>query len=195
MMILKRSLFFTIVFAWVAVAPSVVVAQTGEDAGGRWNAQRANDWYARQPWLVGANYIPSDAINQFEMFQSETFDPAINDHELGLAEGIGMNTMRVFLQDQLWTSDPEGFSKRLDTFLAIAAKHHIRPILVLFDSCWDPRPKLGPQHPPIPGVHSSGWVQSPGVVELADKSYYPKLRDYVKGVVGRFGKDDRILAW
>ena len=161
----------------------------------RWTEQQANDWYAKQPWMVGANYVPSNAINELEMFQAATFDPGTNDRELGLAEGIGMNTMRVFLQDQLWTQDPEGFSKRLDTFLSIAAKHHIRPVLVLFDSCWESNPKLGPQHPPIPGVHNSGWVQSPGRVELMDKSYYPKLQAYVEGVVGRFGKDDRVLAW
>ncbi len=165
------------------------------EARARWTPAEANAWYARQPWLVGANYIPSDAINEFEMFQATTFNPALNDKELGMAEGIGMNTMRVFLQDQLWTEDPQGFTKRLDAFLAIAAKHHIRPILVLFDSCWEPDPKLGPQHPPIPGVHNSGWVQSPGAKELSDPSYQPKLEAYVKGVVGAFAKDDRVLAW
>jgi len=161
----------------------------------RWSAATANAWYAKQPWLVGANYVPSDAINQLEMFQAATFNPALNDRELGWAESIGMNTMRVFLQDQLWQQDPEGFTKRLDTFLTIAAKHHIRPILVLFDSCWEPDPKLGPQHPPIPGVHNSGWVQSPGAKELSDPSYEPKLEAYVKGVVGAFANDDRVLAW
>ncbi len=161
----------------------------------RWTEQRAAAWYAAQPWLVGANYVPSDAINQLEMFQPETFNPALNDKELGLAESAGMNTARVFLQDQLWTSDPEGFKKRLDAFLTIAAKHHIRPMLVLFDSCWDPNPKLGPQHPPIPGVHNSGWVQSPGFKGITDPAYKPKLEAYVKGVVGAFAKDDRILAW
>jgi hypothetical protein len=65
----------------------------------------------------------------------------------------------------------------------------------LFDSCWDPLPKLGPQHPPIPGVHNSGWVQSPGAKELADPAYEPKLKAYVEGVVGAFGKDDRVLGW
>src|SRR5258708_3694807 len=93
----------------------------------RWSEKQANDWYATQPWLVGANFIPSDAINELEMFQTATFNPALIDKELGLGESIGMNTMRVFLQDQLWTQDPEGFMKRLDTFLTIAAKHHIRP--------------------------------------------------------------------
>lgn len=161
----------------------------------RWTEKQANDWYAKQPWLVGANYVPSDAINELEMFQAATFNPALNDKELGLGESIGMNTMRVFLQDQLWQQDPEGFKKRLDTFLSIAAKHHIRPLLVLFDSCWETDPHLGPQHPPIPGVHNSGWVQSPGKRELLDRSYEPKLKAYVEGVVGAFANDDRILGW
>ncbi|HTH53014.1 MAG TPA: cellulase family glycosylhydrolase [Edaphobacter sp.] len=165
------------------------------DSTGRWTEEQANAWYARQPWLVGANYVPSDAINQLEMFQAATFNSTINDRELGLAEAIGMNTMRVFLQDQLWQQDPKGFVKRLDIFLSIAARHHIRPVLVLFDSCWEPNPHLGPQHPPIPGVHNSGWVQSPGAKELTDPSYEPKLKDYVVGVVSAFGKDDRVLAW
>jgi Cellulase (glycosyl hydrolase family 5) len=161
----------------------------------RWTEQAANDWYAKQPWLVGANFVPSDAINQFEMFQAATFNPQLNEKELALAESIGMNTMRVFLQDQLWTQDPKGFTERLNVFLAIAAKHHIRPLFVLFDSCWEPNPHLGPQHPPIPGIHNSGWVQSPGAKELSDSNYEPKLEAYVKGVVGAFANDDRILGW
>jgi hypothetical protein len=161
----------------------------------RWSESKANDWYTRQPWLVGANYIPSNAINQLEMFQSATFDPAINDRELGLAESIGMNTARVFLQDQLWEQDPEGFKKRLDTFLGIAARHHIRPLLVLFDSCWETNPRLGPQHPPIPWIHNSGWVQSPGKERLLNRADEPKLKAYVVGIVGAFAQDNRILAW
>lgn len=161
----------------------------------RWSEQQANDWYAKQPWLVGANFIPSDAINELEMFQATTFNPALNDKELGLGESIGMNTMRVFLHDQLWAQDPEGFKKRLDTFLGIASKHHIKPLLVLFDSCWETDPQLGPQHPPIPGIHNSGWVQSPGKRELLDPAYEPRLKAYVEGIVGAFANDDRILGW
>jgi hypothetical protein len=161
----------------------------------RWSEDKANAWYARQPWLVGANFIPSDAINELEMWQPGTFDEAEIDKELGWAQGIGMNTIRVFLQDLLWRQDPEGFKRRIDAFLGIAAKHRIRPIFVLFDSCWDPYPKLGPQHPPIPGVHNSGWVQSPGRKALEDSAEHPRLKAYVQGVVGAFANDDRILAW
>ncbi len=129
------------------------------------------------------------------MFQAATYNPALNDKELGMGEAIGMNTMRVFLQDQLWVNDPAGFRKRLDEFLSIAARHHIRPILVLFDSCWESNPHLGPQHPPIPGIHNSGWVQSPGKERLLNAAVEPELKAYVQGVVSAFAKDDRVLAW
>jgi hypothetical protein len=180
-------------FAGAALAASLQTA--GAQTPGRWSEQKADAWYASQPWLVGANFIPSDAINELEMFQPATFNPALNDKELGMAESIGMNTVRVFLQDQLWLSDPAGMKQRLERFLTIAAKHHIKPLFVLFDSCWDPYPKLGPQHPPIPGVHNSGWVQSPGKERLLNRAVEPELKAYVQGVVGAFAEDDRILGW
>ncbi len=161
----------------------------------RWTEVKANQWYTGQPWLVGSNYSPATAINQLEMWQAATFDPARIDLELGWAENIGMNTMRVFLHDLLWQQDPDGFRKRIDTFLSIAQKHGIRPMFVLFDSCWDPLPKTGPQRAPKPGVHNSGWVQSPGAKALQDPSQLARLEAYVKGVVGAFAGDDRILAW
>ena len=96
-----------------------------------------------------------------------------------------MNTMRVFLHDLLWQQDAEGFRKRLNEFLAIADRHRIKPMFVLFDSVWDPEPQLGPQRPPRPGVHNSGWLQSPGAEALQDPKEHPRLEAYVKGVVGR----------
>ena len=183
------------IFALVGFAAMGMSARgvRGQDA--RWSEQRANAWYAQQPWLVGSNYIPKSAINELEMWQADTFDADQIDKELGWAEAMGMNTMRVFLHDLLWQQDSAGFTKRMDRFLAIASRHHIRPILVLFDSCWDPLPHLGLQHPAIPGVHNSGWVQSPGAAALNDPQQYPRLKAYVQGVVGAFAKDDRVLAW
>lgn len=185
-----RLIFVATVLAAGGMCASAAWGQTE-----RWAGQRANAWYAQQPWLVGSNYVPKSAINQLEMWQEETFDPTEIDKELGWAEAMGMNTMRVFLHDLLWQQDAAGFRKRLDRFLTIAQRHHIRPILVLFDSCWDPLPHLGPQHPPIPGVHNSGWVQSPGAAALGDSKHYPRLKAYVQGVVGAFAKDERVLAW
>ena len=161
----------------------------------RWSEQKAKDWYAKQPWLIGSNYNPASAINQLEMWQADSFDPQRIDLELGWAEDLGMNTMRVYLHDLLWKQDAEGFKRRLDQFLTIAAKHNIKPIFVLFDAVWDPSPELGKQRAPRPGVHNSGWVQSPSRTTLVDKAEYPRLEAYVKGVVGAFAKDPRVLAW
>jgi len=182
--------FLMAVLTVVGSCMSVVWGQTAH-----WPEQKANAWYAQQPWLVGSNYVPKSAINQLEMWQAATFDPVEIDNELTWAEAMGMNTMRVFLHDLLWQQDATGFQKRIDQFLTITSRHHIRPLFVLFDSCWDPLPHLGLQHPPIPGVHNSGWVQSPGATALADDSQYPRLKEYVQGVVGVFATDDRILAW
>src|SRR3989454_9900839 len=161
----------------------------------KWSRKKANAWYQKQPWLVGSNYIPATAINELEMWQADTFDPRRIDIELGWAESLGMNTIRVFLHDLMWKQDPAGFKRRLNTFLDICARHGIKPMPVLFDSCWDPNPALGKQRAPRPGVHNSGWMQSPGTRALADPEEYPRLEAYVKGVVGAFARDSRILAW
>jgi len=186
---MKKSTRFVQVFITIIVLAVTIVAQE------KWSEQQARDWYAKQPWLVGANYNPASAINQLEMWQADTFDPKRIDLELGWAEGLGMNTMRVFLHDLLWQQDAEGFKRRLDQFLTIAARHKIKPMFVLFDSVWDPDAKLGKQRAPRPGVHNSGWMQSPNRTTLQDPSAYPHLEAYVKGVVGAFARDQRILAW
>lgn len=160
-----------------------------------WTKEQANKWYAEQPWLVGANYYPSTAINQLEMWQEDTFDAKRIDQELGWAEGIGMNVMRVYLHDLLHKQDAEGLYKRMDTFLEIADKHHIKTLFVLFDSCWDPFPALGKQRAPQPYKHNSGWVQSPGQKVLQDSTQYPRLEKYVKETVSKFKDDKRILGW
>ena len=163
---------------------------------GRWTEAQAHEWYKKQPWLVGANYVPANAINELEMWQAESFDPKQIDKELGWAAAIGMNTMRVFLHDALWRQDSTGFLRRIDQFLAIADRHRIRPMFVLFDAVWDPFPKPGPQRAPVPHLHNSGWVQSPGVDILRDTTRHERLlKGYVQGVVRRFARDRRVLAW
>lgn len=162
----------------------------------RWTAEQANEWYARQPWLVGCNFIPSTAINQLEMWQAETFDPATIDRELGWAASIGFNTVRTFLHDLAWEADPSGFKQRISQFLEIASRHRIRPMLVIFDDCWNSDPKIGFQPAPKPGIHNSGWVQSPSIsVVNQGPSAWDRLETYVKDILGSFADDERILLW
>ena len=158
-----------------------------------WTAEKAKEWYARHKWINGANFIPGTAINQLEMWQAETFDPATIDRELGWAEGIGFNTMRVFLHSVAWKTDATGFKQRINRYLAIAAKHHIQTIFVFFDDCWNSNPRPGKQPEPKQGIHNSGWMQDPGVVVNAPD--LANLKVYVDDILTTFKHDDRILLW
>jgi len=175
------------------IACSVHIGRANAQA--QWTREHAQAWAQTTGWLVGSNFAPSTAINQLEMWQAATFDPQTIDRELGWAESLGFNTMRVFLHDLLWQQDSSGFLGRMDQFLTIASRHHIRPMFVLFDAVWDPLPHLGAQRAPIPHLHNSGWVQSPGAAVLSDTARIDRLRGYVQGVVGRFARDPRIVAW
>jgi Cellulase (glycosyl hydrolase family 5) len=193
--VLKLPLVLAGVTALARAPRAAAQPSLGSPESSRWSADRANRWYQAQGWLVGANYITSSAINQLEMFQPDTYDPRRIDAELGWAQLHGFNTVRVFLHDQLWAQDYRGFQGRLAHFVDIAAAHGIKPLFVLFDSCWDPFPEAGPQRAPRPGVHNSGWVQSPGAERLDDRGYTRILHDYVTGVLTQFRADDRVLGW
>lgn len=169
--------------------------QPGITTTGRWSQEKIGAWYDKQPWLVGCNFIPSTAINQLEMWQAQSFDPATIDRELGWASDIGFNIIRVFLHDMLWQQGGHGFLKRIDRFLSIADKHDIKVMFVIFDSCWNPFPKLGGQPEPRPHVHNSAWVQSPHIDVLRDTTKHGQFEDYVKGIISRYRNDNRVLVW
>jgi hypothetical protein len=182
--------------AWPRYAFLAVLSlQLRAAAQSPWPVEKADAWQAEHGWLVGCNFTPSTAINQLEMWQPGTFDPATIDRELGWAEGIGFNSVRVFLHNLLWEQDSKGFLRRLDQFLSIAHKHHIGVTFVIFDSCWNPYPRLGNQPEPKPFVHNSGWVQSPGKDILLHPEKFAELKPYVQGVIGHFRNDPRINLW
>lgn len=161
----------------------------------RWSQKKSNDWYKKNGWIVGCNYIPSTAINQLEMWQPDTFDIFQINKELGWAHDLGFNTIRVFLHHLLWEQDSSGFLDRMEKFLAVADSHGIKTMFVFFDAVWDPYPKLGKQPEPKLNVHNSGWVQSPGAEILRDTKNYDILQEYVQGVVNHFKNDTRVLIW
>ncbi len=172
-------------------------AQKAKDAtaGKVWSVEKANEWYKQYKWITGADFLPSTAINQLEMWQAETFDPATIDKELGWAEDIGFNTMRVYLHSIAWNQDAEGFKKRMEQYLAIADKHKIKTIFVFFDDCWNKEGFAGLQPQPKLGIHNSGWVQDPGDPASKNPQNFPALENYVKDVMTTFSMDKRILLW
>ncbi|RLD80961.1 MAG: 1,4-beta-xylanase [Bacteroidetes bacterium] len=164
--------------------------------GQRWSVEKANAWYSKHDWIVGCNYVHSNAINQLKMWQKETFSPAMIDKELGWAEEIGFNSMRVFLHYLPWKEDAEGFYERLDQFLEICDQHHIAVMLIFFDDVWNPNPRSGLQPQPKKGIHNSGWVQCPGKNILENLDLYKSdLKKYVQQTLKRYANDSRVLIW
>lgn len=161
----------------------------------QWSKERAKAWYAEHDWMTGANFNPSTAINQLEMWQEATFDPETIDRELGLAEGIGFNTMRVYLHSLAYKTNPEEFKKNMDTYLSIADKHGIKTLFVFFDDVWGKEPKIGKQPEPKPGIHNSGWRQDPGDPAYKEEKNFPALKKYVQDVLRTFANDERVIMW
>lgn len=161
----------------------------------RWSEEEANQWYDEVGWKSGANFVPSTAINQLEMWQADTFDPKSIERELGWAKDLGFNAMRVYLHNLVWENDPEGFKDRINKYLEIADSRGIATIFVFFDDCWNDDPKSGKQPEPITGVHNSGWIQGPGSVIVNDSTQWYNLELYVKDILKSFGSDKRVLLW
>lgn len=163
----------------------------------KWPAEQANAWYERVGVIKGCNYLPRTAVNMTEMWQAETFDPDTMDEELGWAREIGFNSVRVFIQYLVWQDDPEGLKARIDQFLSITDRHDMSVMLILFCDCAfsGKEPYLGKQDEPVPGVHNSQWVPSPGLKRVTDRSVWPDLKKYVQDIVGAFGNDRRVLIW
>jgi hypothetical protein len=188
-------------------APVMVVcllalaAEPGEERNPRpverWAEQQAQEWQKRQPWLVGVNFLPSTAVNDTEMWQAESFDAATIERELGWARKVGFNSCRVFFQHLVWEADPEGFEKRFEQFLGLAAKQGLSVMPVFFDDCAfaGKEPYLGKQAEPVPGVHNSGWVPSPSHRVVTDPKQWGLPERFVKDVIGRHARDARIVLW
>ncbi len=162
-----------------------------------WTSQRAWAWYDAAGPIRGCNYLPRTAVNDTEMWQAGSFDLTTIDEELRWAKSIGYTSVRVFLQYLVWADDLESFKARFQTFLATAARYGLSTMPVLFDDCAfaSREPYLGRQDEPVPGVHNSGWVPSPGLERVTDRSVWPGLEHYVKDIVGTFAEDERIIVW
>ena len=184
-----------LLFGLFLIQPSFAQNVKADLPGKVWSIEKANEWYKEHKWISGANFLPSTAINQLEMWQKASFDPATIDKELGWAQDIGFNTMRVYLHSIAWKEDPSGFKNRMNEYLTIADKHKIKTIFVFFDDCWNKKGLPGKQPEPKPGIHNSGWVQDPGDPDSKDPSKFPELEKYVKDVMNRFKSDKRILLW
>ena len=130
-----------------------------------WSLEKARDWYAAQPWIVGCNFFPSTAINQIEMWQSSTYNHETIDRELGWAADLGFNTVRVFLHSAVWEYEHDAFFRNIDDFLTLTDKHGIKVMFCFFSGAGDrvDRCQIGKQLDPVAGIHNLDFKGDPAV--------------------------------
>lgn len=163
----------------------------------QWSKEQAQAWYQQKGWLCGFNYLPSTAVNWTDIWQQETFDPETIDRELGWAADAGYNTLRINLPFIVWEHDRDGLLARIDHFLTLADRHGFSTMLTLMDDCGfsGDEPYLGPQKPPVPGVHNSQAAASPGRDRVCNDQDWPQIERYIRDIVRAFRTDKRVLLW
>jgi hypothetical protein len=155
------------------------LALVGVFAAGCTSAMLTPDYAA----IRGANYVPSHASTSVAAWAR--YDADRIDRELGYAERLRLNSLRVFLQYVVYERDPADFLLKLEDFVVRCDRHGIRPLFVLFDSCFGEEPSLEK-------ADSPAWVNNPGFSRLKQRD---ALERYVRDVVTPFRGDRRVLGW
>ena len=150
-------------------------------------------------WVKGAVFVPTKYVNEAQ--QWDEYDPAINDRELHYASIYGINCVRVYLHFDIYLKKRAALLGEIEDFLTRADKYGIKTEFVFFDDCWN-QPDPGILLPdyrypaPIPGVHNSRWLVSPGEnVRQHYADYQDRLQAYVQDIVNAHKDDRRICFW
>lgn len=184
------------ILSTLALAATLTTACNCEkQVAGRWSEEKANAWYAERDWPVGCDYVPAYAGNQIQMWQSSTWNPAEIDKELGWAEELGFNSVRIFLHDKVWSADRDAFFAHIEEFLKIADSHGISSLVTLFTNGGSRDRCVDEDIAPIPGIHNSIWAQTPGIETVNDPSQWGWVKEYEQDVLRHFKDDSRIIAW
>lgn len=196
--------------ATLALSLLAVGAASGERTG-PWTKEKAWEWYGRQPWMRGCNYLPASAANYADMWQELGCEERFKemDAEFALAEDTGFNVMRLIIAEQgfgIWLAEHDGFMARLERWLQMLDKHKMRAIILLGNDCSRPKeiwkmPKPGLQHFDW-GYHGGrkqtqhgSFPNAIGYTVLDDPELNPKFYAMCEEVVTKYRDDKRIAFW
>lgn len=175
----------------------------------QWTEQEINEWYAKQPWLRGTNFLPSDCINRLDMWQSFGREEHLKtaETELKLSEETGFNTVRLWCNFDVYYKEPEEFMQTLESYISLCSKYHHSVMLVLAyeeDLPYGDKfvaKELGAQKEYYNHFNRDYELQDKLTAEHAYKHYteYPEIKpiymEMVERVVKKYRADNRILAW
>ncbi|TGG93538.1 1,4-beta-xylanase [Natronospirillum operosum] len=163
----------------------------------RWSAERANAWQQANAWQCGFNYLPRNAVNFPDMWRADNFSPDLIRQELGWARDCGFNSLRTNLPFVVWQHDGAGLLERMEIFLSIASEQGLSVVFCPLDDCEfsGGDPSAGAPPAPVPGLHNSRAVGSPGRRWVMDRPLHHAVVYYVGALVDHFRSDARVLFW
>ncbi len=174
----------------------------------KWTEEKANEWYKTKGWLRGCNFIPSVCANRADMWQAYDCERhfAVAEKELKLCKEIGFNTIRIFLEFNVWLAEHDSFMANLERFITLADSLGISILMGLTSEAQLPRggsyipKKLGEQEYAW-GYHQGRWPLTEEQKALTPYHFAElpevseKFYEMVREVVGKYAQDNRIIVW
>lgn len=174
----------------------------------QWTVAQANEWYEKQGWLRGCNFVGSKCVNRLDMFQKYKSEEKLEqiEKELALAEQIGFNTIRLWANFDCYYAEPESYMEIFEKYVALSAKYNQKVMIMLTHEEDLPRgdvfvPKKMGEQDYARGVHFGRIELTDEEKAKAPKHYmeYPETRDkfieMVKRTVEKYARDERVVVW
>ena len=165
----------------------------------RWPVDKAEAWMKKMGVVKGVNYVPAYAPGYVSMWHD--FREHDICRELDRAVEIGINAVRVFMLTAQWQTSRSIVLPRIDRFLDLCAARKLSVMFTL-----QPNAVVLPgyatdvaqpiRHVPCINAHSAGWAYEGA--QWGPEGWTAVLedvRDFVRGIVGRYANDDRIAIW
>lgn len=175
----------------------------------RWTENEIKAWYDALPWLRGCNFLPSNCVNRLDMWQSYKRNEHLEtaDRELALCNETGFNTVRLWLNFDVYYKEPEEFMNTLESYISLSAKHNQAVMIVLAyeeDLPYGEKfiaKNLGKQKIYFNHFNRDYKLFNECLNENKFRHYseYPETRELffemVERVVKKYREDKRIIAW
>jgi len=125
---------------------------------------------------VGANYHQSSAKHSLEHWAS--YNPLEVESQVSFLRAHGFNTLRTFLNFDLYEADPTGFLETLHHYAHTLATERMLFLPVLFDSFGSE-----PSGDLLADLASEVWIKSPALETIAQPDFMVRANLYVASVV------------
>ena len=177
----------------------------------RWSKEKAWNFWNNNPWMVGCNYVPA-LTPGLSIWQEDTIEeilPSVH-KELQLMKEIGFNTVRMWLEFDIWYHERDKYLDRVDRVLTILDSYGIKLMPVIFNDCvpfgkpkdisipypkgkgsWDKGYHGGHKDSPhvVPDGLSYGWIR------WDEEEQRTLCEQYIRDLAKRFKDDTRIIMW